>query len=271
MSASATQNRYDRAVLGDGVLGWIYEYGNLEAIHKRDALATGLELGVQLRGEWRHAGARTGSRVYEPGTVHVISPAEKYDLSCKATRHETGLQVGFIVYPDEIDGFAPSDGDVVFTPRAALDRRFADFCRAFSEQTIPTAQAREEVLRWVRACVEVVPSDPLVLAKRAIDHSFAQPLYLKHLAEIAAIKSSVVFSRKFATRFGITPIAYRIKLRLNEAARLTWARPDLSIAEIAAMVGFEDESYFHKAFVAEHGMTPAQYGRRRPSARPTAA
>lgn len=271
MSASPTQNRYDRAVLGEGVLAWVYEYGNLETIHKRNALATGLELGVQLRGDWRHAGSRTGSAVYGPGTVHVISPAEKYDLSCRATRHETGLQVGFIVYPDEAPGIAPSEGDVVFAPRAALDRRFFDFCRAFSEEPMPVAQARDEVLRWVRANLEVVPADPLVVAKRAIDRSFAQPLYLKHLAEIAGMKSSDVFSRKFAARFGITPIAYRIKLRLNEAARLSWARPDLAIAEIAAMVGFEDESYFHKAFVAEHGMTPAQYGRRRPSARPTAA
>lgn len=31
------------------------------------------------------------------------------------------------------------------------------------------------------------------------------------------------------------------------------------------MVGFEDESYFHEAFAAEHGTTPAQYGRRRAS------
>lgn len=180
-SSSATENRYDRSVFGEGVLGWVYEYANLERIDKRDALATGLELGVQLRGEWRHAGTRTGARVYEPGTVHVISPAERYELSCQARRDETGLQVGFIIYPDELTGFAPADADVVFTPRAAVDRRFLDFCRAFSEETIPTAQARDEVLRWVRAHVDIVPPDPLVAAKRAIDRSFAQPLYLEHL------------------------------------------------------------------------------------------
>lgn len=268
---SATQNRYDRVVLGEGVLGWVYEYSNLKAVHKGDALSTGLELGVQLRGDWAQAGSRTGSRVYTPGTAHVLSPAERYELSCKASRHETGLQVGFIAYPDELDGFASPDEDVVFREGASPDGRFLDFCRAFAEEALPVAQARDEVLRWVRANVEVVPSDPLVVAKRAIDRSFAQPLYLKHLAETAGIRSSVVFSRRFAARFGVTPIAYRVKLRLNEAARLTWARPDLSIAEIAALVGFEDESYFHRAFVAAHGVTPTQYGRRRPSARPSAA
>jgi AraC-like DNA-binding protein len=250
-------------VLGDGALGWIYEYVNLAPITKRDAIATGLELGVQLRGEWKHHGSRTGARIYGPGSVHVISPAERYELSCKATRHETGLQVGFIVYPDEIPGLAQDDADVVFVSSPAIDARFFDFCRAFAESEVTESQARDEVLRWVRAHLELVPSDPLVVAKRALDRSFAHALYLRHVAEIAGMKSEVVFSRKFAARFGMTPIAYRKKLRLNEAARLTWARPDLSISEIGALVGFDDESYFHRAFVAEHGMTPAQYGRRR--------
>ena len=260
---SATENRYDRAVLGDGALGWVYEYKNQKAITKSDAIATGLELGVQLRGEWTHHGSRTGRRVYGPGSVHVISPAESYELTCKATRHETGLQVGFIVYPDEVDGFAQEDADVVFQPAPTVDARFFSFCRAFAENDVTESQAREEVLRWVRAHLELVPSDPLVAAKRALDRSFANALYLRHIAEIAGMKSEVVFSRKFAARFGMTPIAYRKKLRLNEAARLTWARPDLSISEIGALVGFDDESYFHRAFVVEHGMTPAQYGRRR--------
>jgi AraC-like DNA-binding protein len=261
--ASPIENRYDRAVLGEGALGWIYEYRNLTALEKRDAIATGLELGVQLRGEWTHHGSRTGRRIYGPGSVHVISPAERYELSCKATRLETGLQVGFIVYPDEIPGFVEREADVVFSSSPSVDDRFFDFCRAFAEGGVPEAQARDEVLRWVRANVERVASDPLVLAKRALDRSFTHALYLRHIAEVAGMKSEVVFSRKFAARFGMTPIAYRKKLRLNEAARLTWARPDLSISEIGALVGFDDESYFHRAFVAEHGMTPAQYGRRR--------
>lgn len=260
---SATENRYDRKVLGDGALGWVYEYKNQTAITKRDAIATGLELGVQLRGEWMHSGSRTGAAGYGPGSVHVISPAERYELSCKATRHETGLQVGFIVYPDEIPGLANDEADVVFERSPSVDARFFDFCRAFAEGDMPESHAREEVLRWVRAHLELVPSDPLVVAKRALDRSFSHALYLRHIAELAGMKSDVVFSRKFAARFGMTPIAYRKKLRLNEAARLTWARPDLSISEIGALVGFDDESYFHRAFVAEHGMTPAQYGRRR--------
>jgi AraC-like DNA-binding protein len=82
------------------------------------------------------------------------------------------------------------------------------------------------------------------------------------MAEVAGLSSGVSFSRKFAKRFGITPVAYRRALRLNEAARLTWARPDLSVAAIAELVGFDDEPHFHRAFRAFHGTTPAAYGRR---------
>lgn len=71
-------NRYDRAVVGGGVVGWVYEYRNTDPIHKR-GVATGLELGVQLRGDWLHRGRRTDARLYGPGTVHVISPAETYE------------------------------------------------------------------------------------------------------------------------------------------------------------------------------------------------
>lgn len=266
VTPAPTQNRYDRTDLEAGVLGWVYEYGNTTPVEKRDAMATGLELGLQLRGDWHHRGSRTGARVYGPGAVHVISPSERYELSCCATRHETGLQVGFIVYPDEIAGFAAADTDVRFVDAPAADARFTAFCRAYADandggEPLPAAQARAEVLRWVSANVELAPPDPLVAAKRMIDRTFAQPLYLKHMAEVAQL-DAVMFSRKFARRFGVTPIAYRIKLRLNEAARLTWARPDLTVAQIGAAVGFDDERYFHRAFVEAHGTTPALYGRR---------
>jgi hypothetical protein len=151
------------------------------------------ERSLQLRGEWFHRGARTGARVFGPGSVHVISPSEQYDLTCCATRHETGLQVGFIVYPDEIANFAPTDQDVVFAQGATLDRRLAELCRAYVDAAdhgaqLPHAQVRSEVLRWVAANVEATPSDPVVSAKRFLDRTFASPLYLQHLADAAGMK-----------------------------------------------------------------------------------
>lgn len=262
----ASQNRYDRFELGAGTLGWVYEYFNEAPVTRQDAMATGLEIGVQLRGEWLHEGARTGRGRFGPGTAHVISPAERYSLECRARGGESGLQVGFIVYPDEVGGLCPEGAELAFVRRPLLDRPLLDLCRALQDgadrgRPLPTAEIRREVLRWVRENVELAEPDPLLRAKKEIDRSFVAPLYLQHLADEAGM-DPILFSRRFARRFGQPPIAYRLRLRLNEAARLSWARPDMDIRAIQAAVGFEDSAYFHRAFRREFGMTPAAYGRR---------
>jgi AraC-like DNA-binding protein len=259
-------NRYDRFELGTGVVGWIYEYFNEAPVARQDAMATGLEIGVQLRGEWLHDGARAGWGLFGPGTVHVISPAERYSLECRARGGESGLQVGFIAYPDEICGLCPEHAELAFVRRPVLDRPLLDLCRALQDEAargrpFPVEQARSEILRWARANVELTEPDPLIRAKKSIDQSFVAPLYLQHLADEAGM-DPILFSRRFARRFGLPPIAYRLRLRLNEAARLTWARPDLEVRDIQTTVGFEDSAYFHRAFLKEFGMTPAAYGRR---------
>ncbi|MFO0576412.1 MAG: helix-turn-helix domain-containing protein [Polyangia bacterium] len=277
------QNRYTRLMLAPGLVGWIYEYRNRETLHKNGAVATGLELGVQLRGEWRHRGSLTPERLYGPGAIHTISPSETYDLSFSATG-EVGVQVGFILYPDEVGEYARLPGELRFAPGAATeDPRFLALCRELhhllepesagppaADLTLPLPlplplplidQVQGEVRRFIERSCELLPHDPLLLAKRELERNLAQPLYLHHLAEVAGMHPTT-FSRRFAQRIGLTPIRYRLLLRLNEAARLTWARADLSIPAIASAVGFDDPVYFYRAFKQQFGMTPAQYGRR---------
>jgi AraC-like DNA-binding protein len=121
------------------------------------------------------------------------------------------------------------------------------------------------VVREVRAFVhrhgESTPLDPLLRAKRELDRHFDKPLYMRDIAGIAE-QHSATFGRKFASRFGVTPVRYRTILRLNQAALLTWSRPDLSITEIAQTVGFDDLPYFHREFLRHFKKTPAVYGRR---------
>jgi AraC-like DNA-binding protein len=269
MPASLTlQNRHTRFTLTPGIIGWVYEYVNRETIHKRSALATGLELGVQLRGEWRQRGSRTAERLYGPGMIHRISPAETYDLSFSSTG-SSGRQVGFILYPAELPEYASQPGELRFCAGAATqDAQLYALCRelyhGLGPDSLPSelaAQGAQEVRCFIARNCELVPRDPLLVAKLELERNLAQPLYLRHLAEVASM-SPTAFSRRFAQRIGMTPIRYRLLLRLNEAARLTWAAPELQIAEIAHRVGFDDPVYFHRAFKRHFGVTPAQYGRR---------
>lgn len=273
------QNRYTRLTLAPGLVGWIYEYRNRETLHKNSAVATGLELGVQLRGEWRHRGSLTPERLYGPGSIHTISPSESYDLSFSAAG-EVGVQVGFILYPGEVAEYARLPGELRFAPGAATeDARFFSLCRELHHLLEPESagapaadlalplspsligQVQGEVRRFVDRSCALLPHDPLLLAKRELEQNLAQPLYLHHLAEVAGMHPTT-FSRRFAQRIGMTPIRYRLLLRLNEAARLTWARPDLTIPAIASAVGFDDPVYFYRAFKQQFGLTPALYGRR---------
>ncbi len=260
-------NRYDRAVFGPAVVGWEYEYSNLTAMGEPGGLASGLELSVQLRGDWRHRSGDDAPKLYRPGSICHINPSESYATSFAATRYETGLQLGFIFYPDQHPSTRTLDGELRIPDGKALDDPgFVDMCRAMHEEAkrgrpIPEGQIADAVAAMVLRNAESTPSEPMALAKRALDREYRSPLYVRHLAEIAGMRGET-FSRKFAARFGVTPVRYRLQLRLNEAALLSWTRPDLALTELAAAVGFDDPSYFFRAFRARFGMTPAQYGHR---------
>lgn len=88
---------------------------------------------------------------------------------------------------------------------------------------------------------------------------FAEPLTVDDLAGEAGL-SRYYFTRLFTARYGASPNAWLVDLRVREAARLL-RRTDLPIKEIAARCGFGDTGYFGKTFSARMGQTPGGYRR----------
>jgi AraC-like DNA-binding protein len=76
----------------------------------------------------------------------------------------------------------------------------------------------------------------------------------------AAGANKFVLLRRFKRELGTTPHAYLVALRIDRArALLGQGTPPV---EVAAALGFADQSHFTRAFRANLGITPGDYARR---------
>lgn len=69
-------------------------------------------------------------------------------------------------------------------------------------------------------------------------------------------------SSVFKKQEGISPIDYLLQVRIEKAKQLLQSS-ELSAAEIASMVGYEDPRYFYKVFKKKTGITPKEYRERK--------
>ncbi|MCA9705095.1 MAG: AraC family transcriptional regulator [Myxococcales bacterium] len=100
--------------------------------------------------------------------------------------------------------------------------------------------------------------------ERVRDHvreHLAEPLGLDELARVAH-SSRFHFARLFRAHTGETLTHFVQRARLERAATLMRSSPELSLLEIALMVGFGSASDFSRVFRQHHGVAPSQWDRR---------
>ena len=90
-----------------------------------------------------------------------------------------------------------------------------------------------------------------------IKEHYERAIKLSDLAELAGMTPKY-FCRAFAGVTGKTPIAYLNYYRIEQAGEKLLTTYD-SITEIAISCGFNDMSYFSKAFARQKGMSPSAY------------
>ncbi len=96
-------------------------------------------------------------------------------------------------------------------------------------------------------------------AKRLIDEHYNEDLSISSMAELCGL-SETHFRRCFYIAYGMSPISYRTKLRIERAKDLllgSW----YSVGEIAEMTGFSDISFFSRFFTRHTGLSPSVYRR----------
>ncbi|MCY0964533.1 GlxA family transcriptional regulator [Parathalassolituus penaei] len=101
------------------------------------------------------------------------------------------------------------------------------------------------------------PDEEIALAQAWMQQNLREPVTLAQLAQRSGL-SERQFSRRFRQSCGVAPIEYLHGLRCN-AARELLQHSNLSVADIAASVGFSDSSYFIRIFRRLAGQTPGAY------------
>ena len=93
--------------------------------------------------------------------------------------------------------------------------------------------------------------------KRYIDHHYKENITLDQLAEKVSI-TKYYMVHAFKREYGVSPINYIINCRIKEGKRLL-AETDLSLSQIAAILGFSSSSYFSQTFRNAEGTSPTEY------------
>ena len=133
---------------------------------------------------------------------------------------------------------------------------YEDVCQAYMEILI---------IRLMRNIALAVPTESQVVSgnrqcasvKRYIDLHFKEALTLEQLAEDAHM-NKYYLSHAFKREYGISPINYMITKRIEESKYLL-AETDLSMSQIAQLLGFSSLSYFSQVFHRTQSVSPKEY------------
>ena len=97
----------------------------------------------------------------------------------------------------------------------------------------------------------------MLRARDAIDRTYAQPLDIPYLAQVASV-SEAHFIRTFRATFGETPHRY-LQRRRVERAMFMLRESDRSVTDICLEVGFTSLGTFSRTFHDIVQVTPSEY------------
>ncbi|CAI6070328.1 helix-turn-helix domain-containing protein [Cohnella sp. JJ-181] len=97
---------------------------------------------------------------------------------------------------------------------------------------------------------------------RYIEQHYNQELTLQEIANQFYLSREYI-SRRFKQETGENMIDFLTRIRIDKA-KLLLANPNFKIAQVAEMVGYQDEKYFSKVFKKLTGVSPNQYRKKSP-------
>jgi YesN/AraC family two-component response regulator len=148
-----------------------------------------------------------------------------------------------------------------------LSRVDLDRCLlSLSEMLALRGAQREQRIAAIPACV--IPDEhrtsergyaalTLAPALSYVEQNFQSKVTSARAAELCTL-SAFQFSRSFKETYAVTFQEYLVRFRIREACRLL-KNPDAQVADVAALVGFNDSSYFCKIFKRYTSIPPSRF------------
>ncbi|WP_158501552.1 AraC family transcriptional regulator [Vitiosangium sp. GDMCC 1.1324] len=239
------------------------------APHTHDGFAIGvIERGVEsfrCRGQMQHAAA--GSVVVvNPGDVHTGQSGEEEGFSYRMLYPDAKLLADVATeLSGRIQGVPDFRSPVIEDPEiatriralhAALERPSS----ALERQSLLLATLAPLVSRHSEARVAPRVERPEHAAvRRALDYLEAHPGENVTLEELARVAGLSVFHlvRVFRRERGLTPHAWQLQVRIRRARELLVR--GMPPGQVAAELGFTDQSHLTREFKRRIGVTPGRY------------
>lgn len=213
-----------------------------------------------------HSGNR--QFVMEPGKLLLIPPGSDYEFS-----HRSGMRYHKLVL--ELKGTLLNSISSLFgfqelilldqPPGDTLEseiRRAGKLLDEGDRRNIPELLGNSySILYRLSAQLRETTTQPGILqtAQALLESNLAEPLNMEELPAQLGV-SGTTLNRLFREKLNISPARYRNSCRI-EYARELLLRSNLSIKEIAAMVGYCNQFYFSQEFRKSTGYAPLRYRR----------
>ena len=135
-------------------------------------------------------------------------------------------------------------------------RELAALCAA-QQNTVEKNARLFSVFSQLCKAAEAPCAQRLLPAVNYLHQNLTKPLDCQQLASLCFV-STTRFYKLFHAQFGTTPLGYRDRL-LTERATMLLQMEDLSVREVADLLGFSDPAYFSRFYKKQTGRSPAQY------------
>jgi len=99
-------------------------------------------------------------------------------------------------------------------------------------------------------------------ATEYIEEQSNRPLRVDEIARVLGLEMTK-FSSLFRQATGMSMQRWHVRVRVHQAQRMMLDGPDQHLSEVAARLGFADQSHFARAFKQFTGSTPREWLRSR--------